>query len=158
LNVDPLETERMRLAAAIQRELIDPLRLLLSQAAVYEQSLAGQPGARTAMGVMAALARQVLQQAHNLEEDLYPAALNSLGLEAALEMLVGRVLRASGVAIELKCLITTPRPSAALELALLPRQQLSGQLPPTPITSLCSSKASLSNSCSVCAMTVIQRC
>jgi DNA-binding CsgD family transcriptional regulator len=108
----------MRLAAAIQRELIDPLRLLLSQAAVYEQSFAGQAGARTAMGVMAALARQVLQRACDLEADLYPAALSSLGLEAALEMLVGRILRASGVTIELKCRIVAPRLPPTLELAL----------------------------------------
>lgn len=115
--MDELEAERNRLAARLQQALIDPLGLLVAQAAVYEQSLAAQPGARTAIGVMAALARQLLQQARDLEANLRPTALQELGLEAGLQLLAGRIMRSSGVAIHLSLPRAARRLPPALELA-----------------------------------------
>ena len=113
-----LEAERVRLAAQLQRALIDPLNLLLAQAQVYEQTFATQPAARTAIGVMATLARQVLQQALDLDADLKSAGLAELGLEGALELLAGRVMRAHGMRIVLALPLARTRLNPAIELAL----------------------------------------
>jgi DNA-binding NarL/FixJ family response regulator len=96
-----VEAERRRLAGLLQRSIIEPLNLLLAQAHVYEQTLATTPPGRMAVSVLASLARQVMQQARDLESNLHPAILDSLGLEPALETLVSQEMRAHNVQIKL---------------------------------------------------------
>jgi DNA-binding NarL/FixJ family response regulator len=54
-----------------------------------------------AVSVLVALARQVLQQARDLESDLHPAVLMALGLEPALQALATQVMRSSGIRMDL---------------------------------------------------------
>jgi len=81
-----LESERRHLATMLDSNVIEPLILLLSQATIYERTIA--PQARTALSVLTSLARQTLQQARDLEATLHPTILETLGLEPALETLV----------------------------------------------------------------------
>jgi DNA-binding CsgD family transcriptional regulator len=74
---------------------------LLSQANAYEQSLSGQPIAHMAVSVLATLARQLLQHMRDLEADLHPHTLETLGLAPALELLAGQFMRATSVHIRL---------------------------------------------------------
>jgi signal transduction histidine kinase len=96
-----VEMERRRLAALLQSDVVESLNLLLSQARVYEQSLATNPTGRRAVSVLASLARQILQQVRDLESGLHPTFLESLGLEAALEALSSQVMRAHGLHLHL---------------------------------------------------------
>jgi hypothetical protein len=57
-SADPAETDRRQLAAQVQAQIIAPLRLLLAQAAAFDQTLADQPATRMAVSVLAGLARQ----------------------------------------------------------------------------------------------------
>lgn len=113
-----LESERQRLAALLQAQIVEPVNLLLAQAGLYEQTFANNAPARTAVSVLTALARQVLQQARDLETNLHPALLASLGLEAALEALANQTSRASGVQMTLHLTRLPDRLPSALELAL----------------------------------------
>lgn len=94
------------------------MTLLLSQANVYEQTLEGNSTARMAVSILMTLARQVLQQARDLENDLYPALLETLGLEPALEALANQEMRASGVQITLHLRRLAERLPPAIELVL----------------------------------------
>jgi serine/threonine-protein kinase len=82
-----IESERRRLAQQLQSQVIEPLHLLLSQTHTYEQMLGTNPTARMAVSVLSTLARQTLQQARDLENNLHPTILERLGLEPALETL-----------------------------------------------------------------------
>jgi serine/threonine protein kinase/DNA-binding CsgD family transcriptional regulator len=113
-----IEAERKRLANLLQNQLADPLNLLLSQANAYEQSLGAHPTARMAVSVLATLARQLLQQLRDLEANLHPSTLESLGLEPALEAFAGQVMRASGATIMLALERMRERLPAPIELAL----------------------------------------
>lgn len=113
-----LEADRRQLAGQIQASIIEPLRLLLAQAATFEQTLPGQPAARMAVSVLSSLARQVLQQANDLEAGLRPAILDALGLEPAFEALAERYRRAYGLRLELQVARLPQRPPPAVELAL----------------------------------------
>lgn len=112
-----VEAERRRLAALLETNVVEPLNLLLAQAAAYEQSLAGQP-ARLAVSVLASLARQVMQQARGLEAGLHPALLEALGLEPALEALAAQVMQTSGLRVELAPERLPQRLPPSVELAL----------------------------------------
>ena len=113
-----LENERHRLAGLIQESIIGPISLLLAQAAAFEQTLAGSQSTRMAVSVLGTLARQVLQQARDLEASLHPAVLDTLGLEAALEALAERVERTYGLALDLDIARLPARLPSGYELVL----------------------------------------
>jgi serine/threonine protein kinase/DNA-binding CsgD family transcriptional regulator len=113
-----VEVERRRLAGLLQSRVIEPLNLLLSQAGVYEQTLGANPGARMAVSVLSSLARQVLQQMRDLEANLHPALLESLGLEPALENLAAQAMRTHGVQVSLSIERMRDRLPPPVELAL----------------------------------------
>ena len=113
-----LEAERQRLAEMLERAAVEPLSLLLAQAQAYEQGMAAEPRARMALSVLAALARQALQQVRDLQANLRPAVLEALGLGPALEALAGQALRAHGLQVELRLPSTVQRLAPPLERAL----------------------------------------
>ena len=100
-TITAIEEDRHRLAGRIKQEIIEPLNLLLAQAHTYDQTLGANPTIRMAISVLASLARQILQQARDLEADLHPAVLKAIGLEPALQALANQVTRASGIQIDL---------------------------------------------------------
>jgi signal transduction histidine kinase len=100
-TVAAVEEERRRLAGLLQGSVVEPLNLLLSQASAYEQTLGANPTARMAVSVLTSLARQVLQQVRDLETNLHPTTLETLGLEPALDVLVSQTMRAHGLHITL---------------------------------------------------------
>jgi DNA-binding CsgD family transcriptional regulator len=112
------ETDRRQLAAQVQAQIIAPLKLLLAQAAAFEQTLTAQPASRMAVSVLASLARQVLQQANDLEASLHPIVLETLGLEPALEALAGRYERLYSLRLTLNLARLPQRPPSSVELAL----------------------------------------
>ena len=113
-----VEAERRRLAELLETSIIDQIVLLLSQASAYEQTLAADPTARTAISVLASLGRQALQRAHDLQANLKPAILEAFGLEPALEALVGQEMRARGLQISLTADRLKQRLPFPIELAL----------------------------------------
>jgi len=113
-----VEAERRRLVRLLQSSVVEPLNLLLSQAGVYEQTLAASPSARMAVSVLSSLARQVLQQLRDLEASLHPTLLETLGLEPALEALAAQAMRAHGLQITLAVERMRERLPAQMELAL----------------------------------------
>ncbi|MCB9418204.1 MAG: protein kinase [Ardenticatenaceae bacterium] len=113
-----LESERRRLAALLQESIIEPLTLLLSQASVYEQTMGANPTAHMAVSVLMTLTRQVLQQARDLENNLHPTLLETLGLEPALEALANQEMRTHGVQIKLYLRRLPERLPPAVELVL----------------------------------------
>jgi DNA-binding CsgD family transcriptional regulator len=116
--VSAVEADRRQLAAQVQAQIIDPLKLLLAQAAAFEQTLTAQPASRTAVSVLASLARQVLQQANDLEASLHPIVLETLGLEPALEALAGSYERLHSLRLSVRLERLAQRPPPAVELAL----------------------------------------
>jgi DNA-binding CsgD family transcriptional regulator/signal transduction histidine kinase len=113
-----VEIERRRLADLLEVHVSSPLNLLLAQAAVYENALSGNTQALMAVSVLASLARSVQQSVRDLRDNLYPAVLDSLGLEPALEVLAAQTQRAHGVNITLLLERQRDRPPPAVELAL----------------------------------------
>jgi signal transduction histidine kinase len=117
-TVAMVEAERRRLAALLSGSVVDPLSLLLSQASVYEQTPGVQPMTRMAVSVLSSLARQALQQIRDLEADLHPTVLETLGLEPALEALTNRLARVWGLQISLDLERMPERLVPQIELAL----------------------------------------
>jgi signal transduction histidine kinase len=113
-----VEAERERLAELLEDYVIPPLNLLLSQTNVYEQTLGAQPSARLAISVLSSLVRQMLQQVRDLQANLHPAVLETLGLEPALEALAGQVMRAHGMQVTLYLERMRDRLAPQVELAL----------------------------------------
>lgn len=113
-----VEAERRRLAGLLQGNVIEPLNLLLAQAHVYEQTLGTTPQVRMVVSVLASLARQTLQQVRDLETNLHPAILETLGLEPALETLVSQEMRSHSVQIKLVMQHIPERLPYPIELAL----------------------------------------
>lgn len=116
--MEAVEAERRSMARALEETVIAQLNLLLAQASAYEQTLSGGPQARMAVSVLGSLARQVMQQARDLTDSLYPTLLESLGLEPALEALAAQELRARGLAIRLALQRLRERLPPQIELAL----------------------------------------
>ena len=116
--VAALESERRRMAGLLKHDVIDPLNLLLSQASTYEKTLGTNQMAHIAVSVLSTLARQVLQQVRDLDENLQPLALDTLGLEPALENLASQMRRTRGLQIQLELVRLPERLSARMELAL----------------------------------------
>ncbi|MBN1582015.1 MAG: protein kinase [Anaerolineae bacterium] len=113
-----VEAERRQLAGLLQNSVIDPLNLLLSQANAYEQTLGANPMARMAVSVLTSLARQVMQSVRDLETNLHPTILDSLGLEPALESLASQAMRAYGLQIILSLERMRERLPPQIELTL----------------------------------------
>lgn len=113
-----IESERRRMAGILKSDVIDPLNLLLSQAGTYEKTLGANQMAKMAVSVLSTLARQVLQQVRDLDENLQPMALESMGLETALENLAGQIRRTRGLHIDLELVRLSERLSPRMELAL----------------------------------------
>lgn len=99
---DPTAEERARLLAQLRASLLDPLTLLVAQLTAFEQAAAEDERQRASFAVVAALARQALQRARDLEADLDDARLEQLGLEASLDLLCGRIMRATATSVELR--------------------------------------------------------
>ena len=116
--VAALESERRRMAGLLKNDVIDPLNLLLSQASTYEKTLGTNQMAHMAVSVLSTLARQVLQQVRDLGENLQPMALETMGLEPALENLANQIRRTRGLQINLELVRLPDRLSARMELAL----------------------------------------
>jgi len=116
--VAALESERHRMAGLLKSDVIEPLNLLLSQASTYEKTLGANQMAHMAVSVLSTLARQVLQQVRDLDENLQPLALETMGMEAALENLASQMRRARGLQITLELARLPERLSARMELAL----------------------------------------
>jgi serine/threonine protein kinase/DNA-binding NarL/FixJ family response regulator len=113
-----VEAERRRLAELLQGNVIDPLNLLLSQANAYAQSLGTNPTVRMAVSVLSSLAQQAMQRARDLEANLRPAILETLGLEPALESLASQTMRAHGLQVSLSLERMRERLPRQIELAL----------------------------------------
>jgi len=113
-----VEAERRRLADLLRTRLAEPLNLLLSQAGIYEQTLGANPNARMAVSVLTTLARQLQSQLRDLETNLHPTLLETLGLEPALENLASQTMRASGLQITLTLERLPERLPQPIELAL----------------------------------------
>jgi DNA-binding CsgD family transcriptional regulator len=116
--IDQIEAERRRMARLLQSSVIAPLNLLLAQTNAYEQTLGMHQPTRLALAVLGSLARQVLQQARDLEESLRPIVLDELGLEPALDMLANQARRAHGLQVGLVAERLRDRPPRTVELAL----------------------------------------
>jgi serine/threonine protein kinase/DNA-binding NarL/FixJ family response regulator len=110
-----IEAERRRLARLLQDQAIEPLTLLLQQAALFENT---QPQARMAVSVLSSLARQLMQQLNHLSNHLQPDVLERLGLEAALEALTTQETQSTGVQVRFIAERLRERLPSALELAL----------------------------------------
>jgi DNA-binding CsgD family transcriptional regulator len=113
-----VEAERVRLAELLQSQVVDLLNLLLSQANAYEQTMGANPAARMAVSVLSSLAQQVLQRVRDLEANLHPAILGTLGLEPALEALASQATRVHGLQVTLHLERMRERPPPQIELAL----------------------------------------
>jgi DNA-binding NarL/FixJ family response regulator len=116
--LDAAEAERRRMARLLQTSVIDPLNLLLAQTSAYEQTLGAHQPTRLALSVLSTLARQVLQQARDIEDHLRPSVLDELGLEPALDALASQARRVHGVQVSLAAERLRDRPPHAVELAL----------------------------------------
>ena len=117
-TVAAVESERRRLAALLQHDVLESLNLLLTQAKTYEQSLGTNSSTRMAFSVMTSLSRQIIQQVHDLETNLHPSMLETLGLEPGLETLANQATRVHGVHIYLNLQRLPERLSPPIELAL----------------------------------------
>lgn len=117
-TVSAVEAERRRLADLLRTRLAEPLNLLLSQAGIYEQTLGANPNARMAVSVLTTLARQLQGQLRDLETNLHPTLLETLGLEPALENLASQTMRASGLQVTLTLERLAERLPPPIELAL----------------------------------------
>lgn len=113
---EALEAERRRLAARLRESLISPMSLIQAQVHAYEMSATAHE--RMAFSVLDSLVRQALQQAYDFEASLNPSALETLGLEAALESLASQERRSSGAMISLNLPRLRERLPANIELAL----------------------------------------
>lgn len=113
-----LEAERQRLAALLESNVISTLKLLLTQANTYEQSLRSNPAAQTAVVMLITLARQLYQQIEDLAKNLHPTMLEKLGLAPALESLASQEMRVHGLQITLAFEPLPERLPPPIELAL----------------------------------------
>jgi len=118
VSIDQIEAERRQMARLLQSGVIEPLNLLLAQTNAYEQTLSMHQPTRLALAVLGSLARQVLQQARDLEQSLRPIVLDELGLEPALDMLANQARRAHGLQVGLVVERLRDRPPRLVELAL----------------------------------------
>lgn len=117
-TVQALEIERRRIADKLHDTVMGQINLILSQIQAYEQSIADKPNTRMALSVLATLIRDLLQQVHDLEADLRPTTLETLGLQAALESYANQQRRATGIALTLSLQRLRERLPTTMELTL----------------------------------------
>jgi DNA-binding NarL/FixJ family response regulator len=91
---------------------------LLAQANIYEQTIQDNSTIRTAISVLSALARQSIQQARDLGENLRPSILIDLGIEAALDTIANQLRRSHGTRVRLVTERKHERMPRKLEMAL----------------------------------------
>lgn len=113
---EALEAERRRIAARLRENLISPMSLIQAQVHAYEVNASGHE--RMAFSVLESLVRQALQQAYDFEASLNPSALETLGLEAALESLASQERRSSGAMVSLSLPRLRERLPTQVELCL----------------------------------------
>lgn len=118
---EALEAERRRLAARLRESLISPMSLIQAQLRAYELNATAEN--RMAFSVLESLLRQAMQQAYDFEASLNPSALETLGLEAALESLASQERRNSGAMISLSLPRLRERLPAHLELVFFRASQ-----------------------------------
>lgn len=113
-----IEMEYHHLARLLQRNILEPLNLLLTQTTSYQQSMGNHPASYTAFSVLGSLIRQIMQQTRDLEANLHPVILQTIGLQAALEALNNQMERNYGLSITLNLarLQTQLAPDLALNL------------------------------------------
>lgn len=117
-TAEAVEAERRHLARLLGETVIGQINLLLAQANAYEMTLGANAPAKMAVSVLTTIARQALQQARDLESRLHPAALDTLGLEPALESLANQELRMRGLQVILALQRLRERLPGQIELAL----------------------------------------
>lgn len=113
---DALESERQRLASRLQEPIISQINLIQAQLHAYE--ISATPESRMAFSVLSNLVRQLLQQVYDLESNLNPSTLNSLGLSAAIEALAHQERRTTGINFTLNLTPNLQRLPLYHELAL----------------------------------------
>lgn len=113
---DALESERQRLASHLRDNIIEQVNLIQSQVSAYQVS--AHPQSQMAFSVVSTLIQQLLQQVYNLESNLNPTTLQSLGLVAAIEAFANQQRRMTGVHITLNIEPSVKRLPLHIELAL----------------------------------------
>jgi DNA-binding CsgD family transcriptional regulator len=113
-----IEAERRRMAGLLMDRVVQPLNLLMDQTRVYERSVADTSQARVAFSALANMVRHILQQVYDLHDSLHAQILETMGLEAALEMLAGQAARTHGLQVALTITPLPQRLTSARELAL----------------------------------------
>lgn len=113
---DALESERQRLASHLRDNIIEQVNLIQSQVSAYQVN--AHPQSQMAFSVVSTLIQQLLQEVYNLESNLNPATLQSLGLVAAIEAFANQQRRTTGVNVTLNISPTVKRLPLHIELAL----------------------------------------
>jgi len=113
---DALESERQRLASHLRDNIIEQVNLIQSQVSAYQVN--AHPQSQMAFSVVSTLIQQLLQQVYNLESNLNPTTLQSLGLVAAIEAFANQQRRMTGVHITLNIEPSVKRLPLHIELAL----------------------------------------
>lgn len=114
-TIEALELERRELATQLQNQIISQINMILTQVTMYEQT-ATTPQAQMSYSLIVMLIRQLLQQTLDIESNLYPGMLETLGLEPALKNFATQQQRTSGLNIILSVQRLRERLPATLEL------------------------------------------
>jgi DNA-binding CsgD family transcriptional regulator len=112
-----IEAERQRIAQRINEDIIAALRLIQTQTETYRSALQNQPDASMALTMLSGLLQQVVQRTLHLRNNLHPTVLETLGLEAALEIFAADMQRIQGLHITLHLPRLTQRMTYDLEIA-----------------------------------------
>ena len=117
-TVSALEIERRRIADMLEESISGQISLILSQINAYEASIARDPQTQMALSVLSTLIRDLSQQVHDIETNLRPAVLQTLGLEPALEEFINQQKRAYGIKIQISLQRLRERLPDTVELML----------------------------------------
>lgn len=90
-----LEAERQQLAQRLEQGLISQIQLIMAQINAYE--MGANPQSRLAFSVLSSLVRDLLQRTRDIQNNLHPMVLETLGLETALESLANQLQRTTGL-------------------------------------------------------------
>lgn len=116
--MDEIEAERRRLATLIEQEITASLNLLLAQINAYEPTFRVNAQTNMALSILKTLTQNTLQRVRDLQANLNPTVLETLGLEAALEAYTQQRRRVSGFDITLNIQRFNTRPPYLLEMLL----------------------------------------
>ncbi len=113
------EEERKRIALELHDDTIQSLVALCQQIDELAIDVKGLPRqARSRLEELHQQANTIMQEVRRLSQDLRPAALDNIGLVAALEWLASEVARCSGVATNLEVVGAKRKLSSEVELVL----------------------------------------